>query len=96
MVMKYDFNLYRLFGGTEKDLMFTINSREPQNLTYKRIFFFFFLLLFGFLLASRYQKEKQRLRPKLGIFCVQVCCGEKIKQRIEIVMSLASPSIGLT
>ena len=94
MVMKYDFSLYRLFGGTEKDLMSTIKSREPLNLTYKRIFFF--LLLFGFLLASRYQKEKQRLRPKLGIFCVQVCCGEKIKQRIEIVMSLASPSIGLT
>ena len=45
----------------------TINPKKPLNLTYKRTSSSFFLLVFVSLLESGYHKEKERLKPKLGV-----------------------------
>ena len=66
MVMENKFNLYHSFGRTKKKIS-TIDSKEPLNLTNKIIFFFLFCF-FCSLLRSGCQKEKERLKTKLGIF----------------------------
>ena len=63
------------------DLIFTIHLVAPKNtkslpliqmilfnLTKKNLLLHF-LLFFGSFLVSRYQKEKERLRPKPGVAC---------------------------
>ena len=66
MVVAYGFNLNHSFDCTQKDLIST--KKEPLNLKLYKNLLLPFLLLFGSLLASGYQNEKERLRPKLGIF----------------------------
>ena len=96
MVVAYQFDLHHSFGGTQKDQISIINPRIPLNLIYKRIFLFFFL--FVFLDFSQHQAIRRRRRglgPRMVLFSVQACCGDKIKQMIEVITSVASPGLGI-
>ena len=98
MVVAYGFNLNHSFGCTQKkNSISTIDSKEPLNLTYKRIFFFLFLLLFGSLLASGNQKKKERLRPKLGIvWCSSLMWRQdRVEDRDRNESSITRPRTGI-
>ena len=88
MVVAYGFNLHHSFGGTQKDSISAINSKEPLNLTLKESSSFFCFVFWLSLIIVLPEKFTRSCDPSLALFGVQVCCGGKIKRRIEIITSL--------